>query len=152
MRPWTAVTSPHIWVSGWPIFQFQQSRFQIHLKILCMQTCQSLFGFAWPYKNHAIPFPGNAFVLFLTRSCPPLNLVSSGSPSGPYQTVKSWLHSEDTLHQRETSVQDRVIAVFDNNQSLQCIWRISTNNTVMSSTITMVAIPETPFVNLMYTP
>ena len=44
------------------------------------------------------------------------------------------------------------MAVFDNNQVLQRRWHISTNNTVVSSTITMVAFIEIPFVNLMYSP
>ena len=96
-------------------------------------------------------FHDQVLLYSLTRSRLALRLFGSGSPSGFYQAVNAWLRSEDAAHRAEGSVDGGVMAVFD-NQVLQQRWQITTNNTVKSSTITMVAFREIPMVNWMYQP
>ena len=113
------------------------------------ETCLALTSHVKIMPFH---FREQVLLYSLTRSRLALSLLGSGSPSGSYQTVKAWLRSEDAARRAEGSVDGGVMAVFDNNQVLQRRWQITTNNTVKSSTITMVAFLEITMVNLMYQP
>ena len=103
-----------------------------------------------------MPMHFRELVLLYSLTCSRLapSLLDSGSPFGSYQTVKTWLRSgANASSPVSSSVSGSgVMVMFDNNQVMQRRWQISLNNTVKSSTITMVVFLEMPQVTLIYSP
>ena len=87
-----------------------------------------------------LPFHFREVVLVysLTRSRMALSLLAAGSPNGSYTAVRKWLEQLGKLEGQTCTQSGDILAIFDNNQVLQRRWRISVDNTVQSSVVTML--------------
>ena len=102
---------------------------------LCM-AAESVMSLTTQIKVMPFHFRQMVLIYGLTRSRKAVGLLCKTGPFGSYQTLRSWL--KDLSGEMPANPTGDLAAVFDNNQILQRRWKISVDNTVKCSVITMI--------------
>ena len=104
--------------------------------ILC-KTVESILNLTGLNMVFPLHLGESVFINTVGSTTLTLQLMSNSSPAGSYKTVHKWLSKLATTS--EMGLTGDVIAVFDNNQTMQRRWNVQVANKVFVHVVTIVA-------------
>lgn len=97
----------------------------------CLSLCNSTAIFPYSFREALL-------IYTMTRSRLAVSILAGSTPCGTYPSLKAWLQTLSCSQAFIPKCSSDLLAVYDNNQTLQRRWNISLNNIVRSNVVTIV--------------